>query len=61
MSNFLIEVKDEFDELLILNKFHISSIKPYQDGLSRIILSNGNVHYVKMTTTQLKGKINADK
>lgn len=63
MSNFLIELVDEFNELLILNKFHISSIKPYTSDktLTTIKLSNGDQHYVKHTTKEIKGKINADK
>lgn len=62
MKDF-IEVYDEHGRVLILNRYHISSMVTYNSDIDMSVLrlSNGDTHYVKDTLAQIKGKLNAGK
>jgi hypothetical protein len=59
MSNF-IQLTDQYNRAIILNKYHISSVEMSSDDpkLALVYLNNGQFHYVLGNISQLKGILN---
>ncbi len=59
MSNF-IELTDQYDRVIIINKFHISSLETCLDDpkLTLMYLNNGQFHHLRETIKQIKEKLN---
>jgi hypothetical protein len=55
-----IQLTDQYNSVILLNKFHISSVGICLDDpkLTLIYLNNGQFHHVRETLTQLKGILN---
>jgi len=62
MSNF-IELTDQYNRAILLNKFHISSLETCLDDpkLTLLYLNNGQFHHIRETIQQIKGKLNEQK
>jgi len=58
--SYFIELTDEYNRVIILNKYHISSLatSPDDSKLTLVYLNNGNFHHIRETLKQIKEKLN---